>query len=275
MFSRFSGQSVQTTARQSIRHASKRTPPRADKRIPVQLLRDFANVGVKGEVVKVLPSVMRNYLHMNNGATYLTKTKGPRIPIVDRSVFLAQQEKIKQERAELLQEQRRKELEAEAQREVELNSEGALSLEELSGLFDNIKRGRKSKSKSATATATAASGVKVEESELASEADSEATKNSIESTVEISYTSFDVTEAIPERYNIYLSEKIILPITKSYLIGQVYDVSGLELPEQALSFTSQVEGSPVTEELIAPGTYTLTIAVPNERDPVKRTLVVQ
>ncbi|CAH2351478.1 hypothetical protein CLIB1423_03S07206 [[Candida] railenensis] len=267
MFSRSGEQFVQSSVKQSIRHASKRTPPRADKRIPVQLLKDFPNVGVRGEVVKVLPSVMRNYLHMNNGATYLTKTKGPRIPIVDRSVFLEQQEKIKQEKAELLREQRRKELEAQAQRESEENNEAALSLEELSGLFDNIKRGRKSKSKK---TAIKLDGAEVVEAET-----EETFANSVESTVDISYTSFDVTEAIPARYNVYLSENIILPITKSFLIGQFYDVSGLELQESALTLTSQEEGAVETEEVIAPGTYTLSISVPNERDPVERTLVVQ
>lgn len=48
----------------------------------VQLLRDFPNVGVKGQVLKVSHSLMRNRLHQRNGACYILPGQGPRIPVV-------------------------------------------------------------------------------------------------------------------------------------------------------------------------------------------------
>ncbi|CCH46909.1 hypothetical protein BN7_6514 [Wickerhamomyces ciferrii] len=48
----------------------------------VQLLKDFPNVGVKGQIVKVSHSLMRNTLHRYNGAAYILPNQGPRIPVV-------------------------------------------------------------------------------------------------------------------------------------------------------------------------------------------------
>ncbi|QPG76018.1 hypothetical protein FOA43_003404 [Brettanomyces nanus] len=53
------------------------------KRIVVQLLKDFAGVGVKGQVVHVKASTMINRLHPFNGAAYLNYSGAePVIPVV-------------------------------------------------------------------------------------------------------------------------------------------------------------------------------------------------
>lgn len=56
------------------------------KKIEVQLLKDFEGLGKKGEIVKVLPSKMINYLHPNNGAAYILPGQQPRIPVVEKEV---------------------------------------------------------------------------------------------------------------------------------------------------------------------------------------------
>ncbi|GME75610.1 unnamed protein product [[Candida] boidinii] len=53
------------------------------KRITVQLLKDFPEFGVKGQIVQVKPSIMMNKLHRNNGACYILPGQGPRIPVVE------------------------------------------------------------------------------------------------------------------------------------------------------------------------------------------------
>lgn len=55
-----------------------------DKRIPVQLLKDFPGLGVRGEIVRVLPGRMRNELHMGNGAAYVLKGEPLKIKLVTR-----------------------------------------------------------------------------------------------------------------------------------------------------------------------------------------------
>ncbi|KAG7810976.1 hypothetical protein KL921_002604 [Ogataea angusta] len=54
------------------------------KRIPVQLLKDFPTIGVKGQIVQVKPSVMINRLHPKNGAVYMhLPDSKPKIPVVE------------------------------------------------------------------------------------------------------------------------------------------------------------------------------------------------
>lgn len=69
-----------------------------DKRIPVQLLRDFEGLGVKGEIVQVAPGRMRNQLHRNNGAAYILKNLPPRIKVISRESILEKQRLEREER---------------------------------------------------------------------------------------------------------------------------------------------------------------------------------
>ncbi|KAH3679322.1 hypothetical protein WICMUC_001062 [Wickerhamomyces mucosus] len=66
-----------------VRYSSR---TKRENRIQVQLLRDFEQYGVKGEIIEVLPGLMRNTLYPNNGACYIIPKKnlGPRIPVVKR-----------------------------------------------------------------------------------------------------------------------------------------------------------------------------------------------
>lgn len=87
-------------------------------------------MGVAGEILKVQPAYMRNFLHVNNKACYITESEGPRIPVV---------EKVRQKAPELKQRVR-----VDAQKTV--SDSPALSLDELSDLFSSMrsKSGKKS-----------------------------------------------------------------------------------------------------------------------------------
>ncbi|CCH61937.1 hypothetical protein TBLA_0F04040 [Henningerozyma blattae CBS 6284] len=86
---------------------SKRT-----KRVTVQLLRDFPNFQFyEGQVIKVKPSVMINYLHRGNGARYILKDSD-----IDTSLLkysqdqenlrqLAKQKSIEQEQRSIMMQQ--------------------------------------------------------------------------------------------------------------------------------------------------------------------------
>ncbi|CDK25090.1 unnamed protein product [Kuraishia capsulata CBS 1993] len=54
---------------------------RKPKRIEVQLLKDFKNIGKRGEVLSVMPCLMTNKLYKNNGAAYILKGQKPPIPV--------------------------------------------------------------------------------------------------------------------------------------------------------------------------------------------------
>ncbi|KAH3668865.1 hypothetical protein OGAPHI_002620 [Ogataea philodendri] len=54
------------------------------QRISVQLLKDFPEYGVRGQIVQVKPSVMINKLHPRNGAVYMNLPDSkPVIPVVE------------------------------------------------------------------------------------------------------------------------------------------------------------------------------------------------
>lgn len=80
---------VSSLARRSFSTSSPAFRGKLDKRIPVQLLRDFPGLGYKGEVVKVLPGRMRNQLHRNNGAAYVLENEPLRIELVKRETIQA------------------------------------------------------------------------------------------------------------------------------------------------------------------------------------------
>lgn len=79
-----------------------------ENRISVQLLRDFPGHGVKGEIIEVLPGLMRNKLYPNNGATYIIPrlNQGPKIPVVTREEIRArEEEKIRASQEQFLAQQ--------------------------------------------------------------------------------------------------------------------------------------------------------------------------
>lgn len=126
-----------TLRRQFARYALRRR-----EKILVQLLKDVPSVGVAGEILKVQPAYMRNFLHVNNKACYITESEGPRIPVV---------EKVRQKAPEL-----KPKVTAVPQKSV--SDSPALSLDELSDLFSSMrsKSGKKSQVGSVQTSATSA-----------------------------------------------------------------------------------------------------------------------
>ncbi|CAK9439572.1 uncharacterized protein LODBEIA_P36720 [Lodderomyces beijingensis] len=122
----------------SVRNVYTRT---ARKFVEVQLLQDVPGIGVKGQLLKVKPGFMRNYLHIDNKACYVTPTTPPRIEVVDieelRLKELQKQERMlrlkKQEEA-LASKQEQEQKEPVAGGEAE-----ALSLDDLSDIFSSMK----------------------------------------------------------------------------------------------------------------------------------------
>ncbi|SGZ49623.1 CIC11C00000006011 [Sungouiella intermedia] len=113
-----------SVARQFVRYASK-----AEK-ISVQLLQDYQPLGVAGEVVRVKPAFMRNFLHVGNKACYMVD--GPKIPKRD---VVSDKPKKKTPDSVLAQEPQAKK-----------ESAPALSLDELSSLFTTMRSSKTKKS---------------------------------------------------------------------------------------------------------------------------------
>ncbi|CAI5758098.1 unnamed protein product [Candida verbasci] len=106
----------------------------------VQLLQDVDGVGYKGEIIKVKPGFMRNYLHIDNKACYINEKNGPRIPVVDRDEI---REKKRKE-AELLKQEQQEEIIDEDIEKIKENKD-TLTLGELSDLFSNMSKNKKNK----------------------------------------------------------------------------------------------------------------------------------
>lgn len=210
-----------------VRFASTRTVANKSGKISVQLLKDFPLVGARGEVVRVKPAFMRNYLHVNNGACYLIEGQGPRIPIV---------KKVKQEVRKAPVEKTVPEPKAV---ESDQNS-GAMSLDELSTLFNNMRKSRRG-------TAARETG--------------EATFSASEN---IGFTAAELTQLVPRVHGIQVET---FPYTKKQLSETIYNIAGLEVPESSIKWNGVTEISKA-------GEYEYTIDVPGETTNVKRILVV-
>lgn len=96
----------------------------SSKKIPIQLLKDVPNYGVKGQILQVSPALMRNLLHVDNKACYITKTQGPRIPVVEVQKPEPKKKVI---------------MKPESEEEKQDDLQEALSLDQLSGLFSSMR----------------------------------------------------------------------------------------------------------------------------------------
>lgn len=214
------------------------------EKIQVQLLKDHPNLGQRGQIVRVRPAYMRNYLHVDNKACYITASLGPRIPVVERD-FAREAEK-RAAAADALKQQKQKE-ERKLKDAAEV-ANGAMSLEELSSLFGNMqsRRGQRGLETAAFATEGA--------QEVAG------------------YTVSELNEAIPRVYTVVLGKNAELPVTKQHLASAINASSGISVPVSAMKLNS---GSDEVLEAAAPGDYLWTLVVPGESTNVKRTLRVQ
>ncbi|KAI5960884.1 hypothetical protein KGF57_001816 [Candida theae] len=120
-----------------------------NKLVEVQLLKTLPGIGVEGQILHVKPGYMRNYLHIDNKACYVTPNNPPRIPVVDVEELRLQEQR---KRRQLQKEQEEKVVEVVAdKKEIEESanevSEGAMSLEELSDLFSSMRSSKRTSDK--------------------------------------------------------------------------------------------------------------------------------
>lgn len=108
--------------------------------IPIQLLKDVENVGVAGEILNVKAGYMRNFLHRDNKACYITENQGPRIPVVESK----KKEDPKKKKATLI-------VDEVVQTQ---NTPTPLSLEELSSIFSTMRKSTKASAVAANVEST-------------------------------------------------------------------------------------------------------------------------
>lgn len=232
-------------SRPLIRHGSKKIKHKVPEKIPVQLLKDHANVGLQGEIVRVRPAFMRNYLHRDNGACYITKQQGPRIPVVEKS--------RQKERKPTSEVKKEAEVEEPVQSKQDDGNTGAMSLDELSNLFNTMKSKRSAK-----------------------QAESEGVTQAFEaSTQEIAYTASELQQSIPRVHTIVLNDTVKLPIGKPYVASLIYDMAGVQIPSASIKLSSASNSRILLNEITATGEYSLVLEVPGDRNGVQRTLRVQ
>lgn len=233
-----------------VRHASTKT----DK-IPVQLLKDHPTLGFKGEIVKVRPAFMRNYLHVDNKACYITATQGPRIPITEKTKEFQEAKRAAFAKAK-----------AEAQVELDTETEtsdnepaGAMSLNELSNLFNTMRSSRSLKESARTSTTIAAD---ISEATDVAAAD------------EVIYSSNDLNESVPRVYTIVLKNGLSLPITREYLSSSIFQFSGVKIPTRSIKLREE-NSKDLISEVEKIGTYVMSIDIPSENKSIIRSLVIQ
>lgn len=217
----------------SVRHASKKARHRIPEKIDVQLLVDHPTLGSAGEIVKVRPAFMRNYLHVGNKACYTVN--GPRIPVVEANKKPVVSTKPK-------------ETSAPVETKAEVEDTGAMSLNELSNLFNTMRATR-----------------------TKNQAQPQASKLTISEGATDSYSSTEL-KVIPADNTFALDPAT--PLTKQYLAKYVYEVSGLEVPEGMIKLKTK-SGQEFLKEIDAVGEYTWIIEVPSEQTSVRRNITVE
>lgn len=191
-------------ARQFTRHASRGK----SNKIPVQLLKDYPPHGVRGQIIDVAPSFMRNVLHVDNKACYITKDHGPRIPVVEAKKVLLTKNTKKVKTTEPV---------------APKETLPALSLDELSALFSNMKNASKLPVTNLHASADLSSII-----------------------------AREVNSSVPETLSHQL-ETLKGPLTTSGLVDLIYKTSGIELSQEGIVLQDSTGKS--LESLSAQGTY--------------------
>lgn len=192
---------------------------------------DHPTLGSTGEIVKVRPAFMRNYLHVGNKACYTVD--GPRIPVVEAS-----------KKSSVKPKEKIQVVEPKAAEVVE--DTGAMSLNELSNLF-NTMRSSRSKKQAGVSHVTI-------------------TEEAVES-----YTSSEL-KVIPANNTFAL--ETANPLTKQHLVKYVYDVSGITVSESLIKLKHQ-SGREFLKEIDAVGEYLWVIEVPSEQTSVRRSITIE
>lgn len=210
-----------------------------ENRIQVQLLRDFPQYGAKGEIIEVLPGLMRNKLYPNNGACYIIPSQnlGPRIPVVKKDLRLQQQQqqqKLQQARQEQLAEQKRLEvidmLKNKKQRDTE-----HIAPVEIEGLLFDLPEGT-----SATSDVIASQGYSM-------------------ITLEIGLDAL--------RFNLQDGA-----VTKESVVQKIHDIVGFTVPVSDIKII-QHESS--FEQVEAAGQYQLVVQPQNSENTVTKKILIE
>lgn len=236
-----------------------------NKKVAVQLLRDFPGLGYRGEIVNVAAGRMRNQLHRGNGAAYVVKGEALKIPVVAREKALERQRREAEERA--AQEAQGMEVQEAEERErmtgrMRAQSEMMSALENLTNLNFNLG----ASSESAPAATAAAPAEKADNSSLFF------LENSLKSLPGlISFPASLSTSAATQGF-------ISPPVTRADLAAKLTSlVADIALDPAAISFKVLVErGQPAVDAGAVDfvGTYTVSIQVTPDRVVTKKLRVV-
>lgn len=213
-----------SVARHFVRYASR------SENISVQLLQDYQPLGAAGEIVRVKPAFMRNFLHVGNKACYLND--GPRIPVVARA------------KAAPVEPTKKVVVEKSEQTQPEQESTPALSLDELSTLFTNMRTNKSKKSSSL--------GFQSETVESAS------------------YSLAELGESLPETFTL-TGQKY--PVSRETLAKSVFSSTGIEVPASVIKVVG--EDGTVVEEITKAGIFAWSFLAPGDANILKRKLKVQ
>ncbi|KAK6199910.1 uncharacterized protein RJT21DRAFT_126885 [Scheffersomyces amazonensis] len=207
-------------------------------KVTVQLLKDVKDIGIKGELLRVKSAYMRNCLQHGGKAAYVTKTKGPTIPVVVRQ-YVEEKETPK---SEIIDKPSDKESETKAKNKAE-----ALSLDELSQLFNSMRR-RKS----------------------IADADKQSSTFQIaKATEEVSFILTELNELIPNNHTFRNSK---FPITKTNISSLLFNLTGEQIPQSVI--TLEKSTTPI-EEIQESGDYTLIIKSPAEKSSITKHIVFE
>ena len=213
--------------------------------IPIQLLKDVKNVGVAGELLKVRPGFMRNFLHHHNKACYITPTQGPRITVVEslsKSQVLKTRNKATTVNAAASPTKETLSFNAE---EEETQSK-AISLEELSSIFSDMRKRPKK------------AGAVVGNMESAG--------------VESTFSLVELEASLPATFT---HSTKLFPVTSEALASVLYGTTGIDVPASAILLRNSSGNT--LNEISEPGTYIWMFKNPRDAKGLglKRTLRVQ
>lgn len=210
--------------------ATKRNP--GSGTVSIQLLQDVQNIGSAGEILKVKAGFMRNFLHRNNKACYITATQGPKIPVVVAAPKVDLQKKKKE--AAIVKEAI-----------ITDSAPAALSLEELSSLFSNMRK----------KTNSAGSAVAAKFESTASD---------------VQFSLVELEENLPSTFNFSAQN---YPVGTDALSAAIFNSTGIEVPASAILLRSA--SGEVLKEVSVAGDYTWTFQAQGDDKSIRRTLRVQ
>ncbi|KAI3403493.2 hypothetical protein KGF56_003777 [Candida oxycetoniae] len=247
----------------AIRTFKQRT---VNKLVEVQLLTDVPNIGVKGQVLNVKPGFMRNYLHVDNKACYITPKTPPRLPVVDIEMIRARQRKEKLEKEEA---QKQSNAQAQAQSGAGADADakaeaeqGPMSFSELSDLFNIMKSPTKKSNQ-----------VKPELQIQSNPYKSETAIPGFEEVIDVRYKSInDVVVKLPKLITLQASE---MPIGRRFIAKYISEKSGFAVDPYILHLSYIDTPDQEIKEINEVGRYNVKITSDKENITHTRILEIE